>query len=154
MRAKLTARQQQVLDFITERIDTLGYPPTVREICTHMGTTSTNGADAHLKRLVAKGYIKRAKFGSRSITLISDSSHGWSFSGPLARVLSVTVTGDEASVTMARPGQDTLTETVKVSSSATRAELAEAIVEMAQSVLWDEAERSIRFNDEPALKPE
>ncbi|MEO1171829.1 MAG: repressor LexA, partial [Myxococcota bacterium] len=29
---ELTARQQQVLDFIQDRIDEWGYPPTIREI--------------------------------------------------------------------------------------------------------------------------
>jgi SOS-response transcriptional repressor LexA len=37
----LTRPQQQVLDFISRCIDTLGAPPTLREISAHIGTRST-----------------------------------------------------------------------------------------------------------------
>lgn len=33
MPGKITAKQQQILDYIKEEILRKGYPPTVREIC-------------------------------------------------------------------------------------------------------------------------
>lgn len=64
---KLTARQQQVLDYINRCIDEEGIPPTMREIGRHMGIKSTNGVNDHLKALERKGYIKRDYLKSRSL---------------------------------------------------------------------------------------
>ena len=50
----LTRRQQQILDFITRRINEQGYPPTIREIGEEMGIRSTNGVNDHLKALERK----------------------------------------------------------------------------------------------------
>ena len=72
-RAKLTERQQEVLDFIQAKIDRDGYPPTIREIGAELGIRSTNGVNDHLKALERKGYINRD--GAKSRTLVPvDSS--------------------------------------------------------------------------------
>ena len=63
-----TARQQQVLDFIQSHIDNNGYPPTLREICAHIGVSGTLSAIRHLDALEKKGYLKRDS-GSRGISL-------------------------------------------------------------------------------------
>ena len=47
----LTARQQQILDFIREFIDSEGYPPTRAEIAKALGFRSANAAEDHLKAL-------------------------------------------------------------------------------------------------------
>jgi len=65
----LTARQEAVLDFISEKIRTAGYPPTVREIGAGMGIGSTNGVTDHLRALERKGYIERVDLHSRGIRL-------------------------------------------------------------------------------------
>lgn len=64
---ELTPRQQQVFDFIEERIDDWGYPPTVREIGEHMGIRSTNGVADHLKALKRKGYLTQRDMKSRTL---------------------------------------------------------------------------------------
>lgn len=67
-RAKLTDRQQEVLDFIQTKIERDGYPPTIREIGAELGIRSTNGVNDHLKALERKGYINRD--GAKSRTLV------------------------------------------------------------------------------------
>ncbi|MDD5285388.1 MAG: transcriptional repressor LexA [Desulfuromonadaceae bacterium] len=68
-----TARQQQVLDFIQSHVDNDGYPPTIREICAHLGVSGTVSAMRHLDALEKKGYIKRDS-GSRGIAITSPTS--------------------------------------------------------------------------------
>lgn len=64
---QLTDRQAQVLHFIQTTIDTLGYPPTVREIGEHLGIRSTNGVADHLKALKRKGYLTQQDMKSRTL---------------------------------------------------------------------------------------
>lgn len=63
----LTDRQQQILDFISHSIGARGYPPTIREIGTHMGIKSTNGVNDHLKALERKGVLRRDDLKSRAM---------------------------------------------------------------------------------------
>ncbi|MCP4677940.1 MAG: transcriptional repressor LexA [Deltaproteobacteria bacterium] len=63
----LTKRQQMVLEFITLSISDRGYPPTLREIGSHMGIRSTNGVNDHLRALERKGYLKREDMKSRAL---------------------------------------------------------------------------------------
>jgi len=67
MAEALTERQKQVLDFIQQTIDSLGYPPTVREIGEHLGIRSTNGVADHLKALKRKGYLTQQDMKSRTL---------------------------------------------------------------------------------------
>ena len=70
-REKLTDRQRQVLDFISESIDSRGYPPTLREIGQHMHIRSTNGVNDHLRALEKKGYLERHDLKSRALRVKS-----------------------------------------------------------------------------------
>lgn len=63
----LTKRQEMVLDFISKSIHDRGYPPTLREIGSHMGIRSTNGVNDHLRALERKGYLKREDMKSRAL---------------------------------------------------------------------------------------
>ena len=65
----LTKRQQQVLDFVTRCIDTLGAPPTLREISAHIGTRGTVTTLHHLQAIEKKGYLRRREGSSRGIVL-------------------------------------------------------------------------------------
>jgi repressor LexA len=65
----LTFRQKQVLEFITRNIDEQGYPPTLREISSEIGTSGTVSALHHLEALERKGYIRREAGSSRGIIL-------------------------------------------------------------------------------------
>jgi repressor LexA len=66
---KLTPRQREVLDYISQMIKNAGIPPTIREIGKKFGISSTNGVRAILSSLVKKGYIKRKPLVSRGIEL-------------------------------------------------------------------------------------
>jgi len=66
---KLTARQQQVLDFITTAVTEAGLPPTRVEIARQFGFRSINAAEQHLRALARKGAIDLMAGTSRGIRL-------------------------------------------------------------------------------------
>ena len=66
---KLTARQQEILDFIRQSIVKTGFPPTCAEIAKALGFRSPNAAEDHLKALVKKGAIAVIPGTSRGIRL-------------------------------------------------------------------------------------
>ncbi|MCR5595892.1 MAG: transcriptional repressor LexA [Lachnospiraceae bacterium] len=70
---KLSAKQQQILDYIKEEILKKGYPPAVREICEAVDLKSTSTVHAHLESLEKKGYIKRDPTKPRAIEIVDDS---------------------------------------------------------------------------------
>ena len=71
---ELTQRQRQVFDFIEEKIQEWGYPPTIREIGEHLGIRSTNGVADHLKALKRKGYLQQRGQKSRTLTPTAPAS--------------------------------------------------------------------------------
>jgi repressor LexA len=71
--AKLTARQQQILDLIQSAIARTGAPPTRAEIATELGFKSANAAEEHLQALARKGVIELVSGTSRGIRLKSDA---------------------------------------------------------------------------------
>ncbi|MEJ2519942.1 MAG: hypothetical protein P8Y91_06315 [Desulfuromonadales bacterium] len=66
---RLTARQQQVYDFLAAAIATNGYPPTLQEIARHLQVSGNLGVLRHLQALEEKGLIRRQPGSSRSIVL-------------------------------------------------------------------------------------
>lgn len=73
---RLTARQQEVLDFITKFSQSSGAPPTVREIAAGMGFASTNAVSDHLAALERAGAIDRRSNRSRGIRVRSAGGVG------------------------------------------------------------------------------
>lgn len=53
----LTERQHQVLAFIGGRIRKDGFAPSLRELCSHFGFSSTNSAWLHIHALTRKGML-------------------------------------------------------------------------------------------------
>jgi repressor LexA len=72
----LTDRQKQIYEFIKNKIQNRGYPPTVREIGTYFDIKSPNGVMCHLNALVKKGLIIRTEQSARAIQLTEPSSTG------------------------------------------------------------------------------
>lgn len=64
-----TRQQEKIVRFIDQYIREHGYPPTLREMATHIGASSSAGAVDHLKSLVAKGMVQRRRHTSRGTTL-------------------------------------------------------------------------------------
>ena len=69
----ITAKQQEILDFMKSTILTKGYPPSVRDICSAVNLKSTSSVHAHLETLEKRGYIKRDPAKNRAIEIIDDS---------------------------------------------------------------------------------
>ncbi len=71
-REQLSDKQQQILEFIKQRILEKGYPPAVREICEAVHLRSTSSVHSHLETLERKGYIRRDPTKPRAIEIIDD----------------------------------------------------------------------------------
>ncbi len=67
----LSAKQQQILDFVKTEVREKGYPPSVREICTAVGLKSTSTVHGHLARLEKKGLIRRDPTKPRAIEILT-----------------------------------------------------------------------------------
>ena len=76
-RNELTARQKQVLQFLTSFLDNNGYPPSLREIASYLQVSGTLPVSKHLDALEKKGFIKRDSV-SRGISLTTSSRHSTS----------------------------------------------------------------------------
>jgi len=70
---KISAKQQQILDYIKEEILKRGYPPAVREICEAVNLKSTSSVHSHLETLEKNGYIKRDPTKPRAIEICDDN---------------------------------------------------------------------------------
>ena len=75
----LTEKEKQMLDYITERIKSDGFSPTVRDIREALGIKSTATVHAYLTRLEDKGYIKKQTGKSRTLKPSED------IAGPVTR---------------------------------------------------------------------
>lgn len=70
---KITAKQQQILDYIKQEILSKGYPPAVREICEAVNLKSTSSVHSHLETLEKNGYIRRDPTKPRAIEICDDN---------------------------------------------------------------------------------
>jgi repressor LexA len=65
----LTKRQTEILTFISDHIDSVGFPPTRNDVSKHFGFRSPNASESHLRALEHKGVIRIEAGQSRGITL-------------------------------------------------------------------------------------
>lgn len=70
---KISAKQQEILDYIKSEILHKGYPPAVREICEAVHLKSTSSVHSHLETLEKNGYIRRDPTKPRAIEIVDDS---------------------------------------------------------------------------------
>ena len=70
---KISAKQQEILEYIKETILSKGYPPAVREICEAVHLSSTSSVHSHLETLEKNGYIRRDPTKPRTIEICDDS---------------------------------------------------------------------------------
>ena len=66
---RLTARQQQILDWIRSFIDARGMPPTRAEIAAGLGFAAASSAEDHLQALAKKGALELVPGASRGLRL-------------------------------------------------------------------------------------
>jgi repressor LexA len=69
----LSSKQEQINNFIHRFWEDRGYPPTIRDIVTGCGISSTSVVDYNLNILEKKGYIRRHREVSRGIELVTRS---------------------------------------------------------------------------------
>jgi len=69
----LSSKQEQINNFIHHFWEDRGYPPTIRDIVTGCGISSTSVVDYNLNILEKKGYIRRHREVSRGIELVTRS---------------------------------------------------------------------------------
>ena len=91
MAAKLTRRQNDVLTFVRRYTDSHGYPPSVREIGTAMGLTSSSTVHSHLAALERKGYLRRDPSKPRALEILRDGAGDQAV--PVRRAISLPIVG-------------------------------------------------------------
>jgi repressor LexA len=67
---KLTIRQKEILNFISQFIEKHKFPPTRSELSAHFGFRSPNAAEAHLRALEKKSMIGIERGAARGISLL------------------------------------------------------------------------------------
>lgn len=75
MAKPLTKKQEIILNFIKSDLRSKGYPPSIREICTAVGLTSSSTVHGHLSSLEKKGYIRRDASKPRAIEILIDKDN-------------------------------------------------------------------------------
>ena len=70
---KISAKQQEILEYIKQEILNKGYPPAVREICEAVHLKSTSSVHSHLETLEKNGYIRRDPTKPRAIEIMDDT---------------------------------------------------------------------------------
>ncbi len=67
--ARLTPRQQQILDWIRGHLEATGMPPTRAEIAAGLGFSTASSAEDHLQALAKKGALELTPGASRGLRL-------------------------------------------------------------------------------------
>lgn len=67
-----TEGQKRVLAFIHTFQRDNGMPPTLREICKHLGASSSNAAATFIDGLIKKGLLRRRPMISRGLALTAE----------------------------------------------------------------------------------
>ncbi len=71
-KGKISAKQQEILDYIKTQILERGFPPSVREICEAVHLRSTSSVHSHLETLEKNGYIHRDPTKPRTIEILDE----------------------------------------------------------------------------------
>ena len=93
MRDNLSGRQEQILNFIMDEIRSKGIPPTVREIGSAVGLSSSSSVYSHLVKLEKMKYIRRDSTKPRAIEVIDEQGNNIGLTGERT-VTTVPILGD------------------------------------------------------------
>lgn len=63
------SKQLEVLSYIHSQVEEKGYPPTVREICSAVGLSSTSTVHGHINRLIKKGFLQKDPTKPRALEI-------------------------------------------------------------------------------------
>jgi repressor LexA len=75
MPKKLSDKEQKILDFVSKQVEEMGYPPSVREICSAVGFSSTSTVHGYLEKLKEKGLIDKDPAKPRALRVIKRKSN-------------------------------------------------------------------------------
>ncbi len=62
-------KQMAVLNYIHKQVEDHGYPPTVREICSAVGLSSTSTVHGHISRLIEQGFLQKDPSKPRALEI-------------------------------------------------------------------------------------
>lgn len=62
-------KQMAVLNYIHRQVEDHGYPPTVREICSAVGLSSTSTVHGHINRLKEQGFLRKDPSKPRALEI-------------------------------------------------------------------------------------
>lgn len=62
-------KQMAVLNYIHKQVEDHGYPPTVREICSAVGLSSTSTVHGHINRLIEQGFLQKDPAKPRALEI-------------------------------------------------------------------------------------
>ena len=68
--AKITKKQQAVLNFLEDFTEENGYSPSYREIQAGLGLSSVSAVAEHIDNMVAKGILKKVPGAARSLEIL------------------------------------------------------------------------------------
>ncbi len=71
---KMTNKQKLIYDFIVNYTNTHNYPPTIREIATGVGLSSTATVHTHLNNLMKLGYLVKSNNKNRALEIVDNST--------------------------------------------------------------------------------
>ncbi len=70
---KVDSKDRQILSFIDEKTKENGFPPSVREICTAVGFSSTSSAANRLNKLQKLGLLEKSASKNRSFRVVDNA---------------------------------------------------------------------------------
>ena len=70
----LTKRQKEIYQYLKEHIQTMGYAPSIMEICAEFNLSSPATVHKHLTHIEEKGLIRREQNLSRAIELLEEET--------------------------------------------------------------------------------
>ncbi|MCD6391579.1 MAG: transcriptional repressor LexA [Dehalococcoidia bacterium] len=114
----LSAKQERIINFVTEFLQDRGYPPTIRDIAAGCGISSTSVVAYNLNKLEQAGYIRRHSDISRGIKFLTPQQKG----GQLVNIpiVGVIAAGEPIPVPASDTGKVLATEGLEVSEELLR----------------------------------
>jgi repressor LexA len=114
----LSAKQERIINFVTEFLQDKGYPPTIRDIAAGCGISSTSVVAYNLNKLEQAGYIRRYSDISRGIKFLTPQQKG----GKLVNIpiVGVIAAGEPIPVPASDTGNVLATEGLEVSEGLLR----------------------------------
>ena len=70
----LTKRQKEIYQYLKEHIQSMGYAPSIMEICAKFNLSSPATVHKHLSHIEEKGLIRREQNLSRAIELVDETT--------------------------------------------------------------------------------